>query len=177
MHAVRKYIFFLLLIGLFWASCKKDSASPQTSALSASPLKVNTDSIGFGLPGKYSNWIPLATYKNNILTIGGYSNPTPGQPSFAWSFYMKFYAKTTGTYLLSTKDTGCIDEVEYMKGSVGAFAYYTDSVYTGKVILTELDTIHHLASGTFWYAIRQHPPYLVYSIDSIQDGVFANITW
>ncbi len=58
------------------------------------------------------------------------------------------HARQIGVYLLSNKDRGGQSENDGRGGSAG---WTTDSTHTGQVTLTELDTIHHIASGTFWY--------------------------
>ena len=168
MKGAKKYLFFLFLIVVIFYSCKKDTPTP--------PNHINTPRDTFG----YNNFIfweyQLSAndmnYKNGVLNLtvsywGGSETIT--------YIYFSIHAKQTGVYLLSNKDTGKFGTI--FDADIRHW-WFTDSKDTGKVTLTELDTINHIASGTFWYTAKlgQGDTAFVMPYTSVDNGFFT-LNW
>jgi hypothetical protein len=152
--------FFLIFIltATFFISCKKN--------VTELPPATQTGANTFGAKVDGSFWVPQgfgivptaplleATYLPNrdfYLYARNFSS-SPTETEF--EFLLKG-ARTTGTYLLNT-------DVGY-PSTAANYGYYvqrrvtplnewvTSSQYTGSVILTRVDTIAHIVSGTFQF--------------------------
>ncbi len=182
MNKGRIYLFILLLIGVIYISCEnKIAVAPvtPTNTNTKAPIVYGSPAWGFN-GGNYLLYDYLAsyevTYKNNILVIS-LDGTIEGAswPNAYWT--IQFYAKETGTYILSNKNIGQYSWSELFGGHYTNGSFNTDSIHTGKVTLTVLDTINHVVSGTFWYACEEQAPTVNGGVDSVTNGYFTNLKW
>lgn len=159
------YLLVLFFVGMLWASCKKDSVAPVNNS------RLPTDTFGYnGI--NFKGALPFLVYQNSVLTVN--ISRWVGSET-VWGMNFSIHARQTGVYLLSNKDKG--EESEHY--GAGAWAgWTTDSTHTGQVTLTELDTIHHIASGTFWYndTIETNSSPYVPRVSQVKNGFFT-ATW
>ena len=174
MNKAIRNLFILLFIDLIYISCDKKVANP------AAPPTIPAPEVGFDNGGNIEDTNSESstfggysiTYTDNLIRIYASYDPYDS-PHGSPAINIKFYAKTIGTYILSNKDSCTFiysNNLHYVE-------YYTDSVHTGKVILTQLDTVNHLASGTFWFACEMQYPNVNGGIDTLTNGYFTNLKW
>lgn len=83
-------------------------------------------------------------------------------------------AKNTGTYLLSAFPMNYA-YTSWHVSSLNAFSYQTDSVRTGSINIKKLDTVNHIAIGTFNFTAEEQLP-LRYGNSLTLNGSF-NLKW
>jgi len=163
---MKKLFWILIFFGVVLVACDKKVVYPP---ISPSPVtKISPSLISF------DNWsanVDGITYKHNELAFQCDVNFQ--SPDYYVS--VSFYTKTTGVYILSNKNSAAYSAL-YPTYNLYKY-YYTDSIHTGIVTLTELDTINHLASGAFWFAAEEQSPTVNGGIDSVKYGYFTNLTW
>jgi hypothetical protein len=171
MNKRRNYLLVLLLIGLIYISCDKLVDYPPSANPTVSVSPNVTTSMSWLYGGIAS---PIISYRHDTIHIYGYHDTVEsGVGTVSWAITLNFHAKTTGTYLLSNKNRG-----EYfIEANAVPRYYFTDSVHAGTVILTELDTINHVASGTFSFACEMQNPNVNGGLDSVKNGYFTYLKW
>ncbi|HTA27071.1 MAG TPA: hypothetical protein VK809_04750 [Bacteroidia bacterium] len=179
MNQAKNYLFILAFVGLAWGSCDKKPVSPPsttTTVTNNTTATTPTPAIGF------DSWADITDPNSfriidssNIISVWGSVNYGP---SGAYGFIIKFYAKSQGIYLLSNKNNGSYSEGGWSPShGFWSINYYTDSIYIGKVTLTELDTINHVASGTFYFNCEEQYLTINGGLDSVTNGYFTNLKW
>jgi len=154
------------LILLFVISCKKDSTTSSTSSISV------TISNSVGDNGTFSFTPQTVKYSNGSFSFYGTSAVNSGGGcggSLSLSFGFK--GKTPGTYIIngSTGSSGfCSNASVY---------YATDSANTGTVNVTALDTVNHIASGTFNFKADEQQPFYHNGAATLSNGSFSNVKW
>ncbi len=162
-----------------WISCDKKvvyPASTNSTLNNNSSTKTPTDTTNcdWGFNGlKFTSCgagdisCSMDTFSITVGTgvLGDYSS----------TFNITFSAKNTGVYILSNKNFGTYNFDNYQ---VYYFSYYvTDSIHTGVLTLTKLDTINHYISGTYSYACEEQRPSVNGGIDSVKNGFFTDFKW
>ncbi|MDQ2770011.1 MAG: DUF6252 family protein [Bacteroidota bacterium] len=143
---MRTYLFLSLAAVLFTAACKKDG--PEAGLPAATQEGKNTfgclvDGQLFvplppaGINSSHREPLEASLYRTDIL-VSGRGN---GYVDFALR-----NAFRPGTYNLGETYTGSSGRYE-----ISAGAYYTNTVYTGTVTLTRIDTVAKIAAGTFQF--------------------------
>jgi hypothetical protein len=182
MNKLVSYLLILFFIGLIYISCDKEVVYPPLDTIS--PTTVGFDNVGNIVtsdnPISYEFGSYSLTYKNNVVVFFASYDPVESIDAI-YSVNIKFHAKTTGTYLLSNKDSGIYtySEPRYYYYS----NYYTDSIHTGTIKLTLLDTVNHVASGTFsfvaesQYGITSGDTIRSLETDTVTNGYFNYLKW
>ncbi len=181
MNQAKNYLFVLLFAAIVGVSCDKKVVYPETAA----SIATTQPAIVYGSPDvsfngiDYTNLWPATTYgityTGNVLFVSlYYSWDGPGTGEY---WYIQLHAKDTGTYLLSNKNIGYFENTVKNSSTFTSYIYCTDSIHTGKVTLTVLDTINHVASGTCSYAGEMQSPTVNGDVASIKNGFFTNLKW
>ena len=166
----------MIFFGMVFGGCDKKVVYPAVTTINAPTLPILYNLIGYdgiSIPdqgGYYS-----LTHSSDCFVI--YCDYYPGRSGYwIYSFTIKFYAKNTGIYVLSNINTGKYYEYN-VNNPPYSYNFSTDSIHTGIVTLTKLDTINHLLSGTFWYAAEEQSPTLNGGVDTLKNGYFTNLRW
>jgi hypothetical protein len=168
----------LLLSGIIWISCDKKVVYPpvtQTNSIGDTAKQywgyggdAYSTRSGSSYIGTWSSSIKVS--QDTFFISGGlvfYASRGWGN-----SISLKFYAKGTGAYILSNKNTGTY----FTSYPVRTF-YGTDSIHTGILTLTKLDTVNHYISGTFWFSSEMYYPSVNGMLDTVRNGYFTNFKW
>lgn len=170
------YLLVLFFIEMSGISCKdKQVQPPVVYANNTLYATMNESIIANGMyvfaprHVKYSG-DTLSLYAINITDSG-----SACQGTIALGIYV--YARHTGVYALGNFNTNYAFNSAYGFCSLNSFAYYTDSVHTGSINITLLDTIHHLVSGTFSFTPEMQQPLRNEGTETISNGHFSNVSW
>ena len=133
------------------SACNKIHVEPSLPA----ETQIGAKTFGCKVNGKV--WVPRVTFPINGLTGGWYEG------------YVYIYAKRVknntnqylyigrenvtkpGTYLLNNSDTQQVNFTDFNNHC----DYYTDSLNTGRLTITRLDTINGIISGRFDFKVKQ----------------------
>lgn len=185
MNKTRHYLVALLLIGLIYISCENKIAVPPINPVITNKSDSTKAPFVYGpsllyLDGNgnlatpyqpFSDQYDNVSYSGSILKIYYYTFFEGN----GFSFSIEFHAVDTGVYVLSNRNTGNYT-IQYLNVTLNTIAYYTDSVHTGRVALTLLDTINHVASGTFSYTSEEQSP-IVNGGSRYDHGYFTDLRW
>jgi hypothetical protein len=168
-----KYLAAALFIAfstLFLYSCE-DKAVPTPSQIK-SPAKATSAAILTISWWDTANYkIQSVTYADRILSINGLDS----MRGTGNQFTMSLKATNPGTYTLSYSNTAYLSWIYYNSMAFPPWCA-TDSTHTGIVDLTTLDTINHLASGTFRFKGLYHCANYPDTVANVS-GSFSNLTW
>lgn len=161
------------------------SASATPPANVSKPL---ADTLGYNGQG-WGTWSSNEigpwnlSYKKGLLTVEYVYNL---DYMYQQAISFQIYAKTTGSYLLSNKYKGTYATCSSPNQYPPFFwtTYTTDSIHTGMVTLTKLDTVNKISSGTFWFAaatkdtLKTHnnKDSIISVADTINNGFFT-LAW
>ena len=165
----RKKWIILVFITILCFSCEKKQATPPiTYPNNAIIATVNATWMGSTSTYVYT---PLSVnFSEGIISIKGiYADNTGGE---VLGIYI--HAKQVGTYPLSSYNYAFVEP--WSNGSPNSFSFYTDSLYTGTVNLTEFDTINHLIDGTFSFAADMQQPIRDDGTATVTNGLLKNLT-
>ncbi len=183
MNQAKNYLFILLFAAIVGVSCDKKVVYPPSDILSNTTVGFDNGGniVTSNNPVSYSYGSYSLTYKNNVLVIYASYDPVESIDG-TYSVNIKLYTKSTGKYILSNKDSGIYsyDEPRYNY----YVNYYTDSLHTGIVNLTLLDTINHVASGTFSFVaeskfgiVNGNDTIPNIETDTVTNGYFNYLRW
>ena len=178
------YTTSLLFIGLLSLyCCKKDTIPPITPITSTGLFSAKVDTTSFSsdpfsidsLTGQY-----LGTYASIVggttpqLSVIGQKNNPNDTSHTSISFFTATVALGRYTSALPVSAPGFCD-FKYARGIVGnEVVWHTDGPDSGSVIITKLDTINKLVSGTFSFtafSVSASPATHV-----ITQGVFTDVS-
>ena len=141
--------YLLLLIGIIFCltSCKKDKDKKPVARLDIFECKVNGQ---LWLPEVSNAWIENkleSSYQSGVFSVS--ARKKRGLPNpISEKIYYSGYFFTTGEYEL----TGWPHDMSFSKildNSLHIFR--TDSLHTGKVTITKVDTVAGIIAGTFYF--------------------------
>lgn len=150
-----KKLVFPLLILAFAASCKKEvNELPPATQTGANTFgaRVNNDlwvPQGFG-PFPADNLLTVVKAGNDIKIRAQNLSRSPNETEF--DILIKGVTQT-GTYFLNTDVTHPSSSASYAyfvkRNLTPQNEWITSSAYSGTVIITRIDTVNHVVSGTF----------------------------
>ncbi len=159
----------LLLTGLIYVSCETKQASLPTvypsNSIVATISKSDVDD------GTYVYNSNSVKFQGDTLAIYGKASEDGGVEIIG----IYIYAKQPGTYLLSNHNYAMTSE--YGFASLNSFTFYTDSIHTGTVMLTKLDTVNHIVEGTFSFTPEAQQPIPNFGAENVTNGLLNNVTW
>jgi hypothetical protein len=158
-------IFSFALLLLIINSCEKKTTPSPTGPIVAT--------IGNSLADNGTFYFQPIWVKFSGDTFSFYSRCTDNAEEV--EVYLCVKTKIPGTFLLSASNYAFNGASG--SGSLIGFAYYTDSTHTGSVTVTKLDTINHIASGSFKFTAEEQEPSRNGGTDNLSNGSFTNLTW
>lgn len=163
------YLFGIFLIGLIYGSCKKEVAYPPGSYPNNTIVATVTGSIAES--GTFIYTPQNCSYSKGILSIGG--SCTVYEEVNTLGLYV--HAKQVGTYTLSMYNSAGTGGSG--SGSQVVIGYSTDSLRTGILTLTKLDTINKIVAGTFNFIAEEQYPFMGGGTETTTNGYVTNLTW
>jgi hypothetical protein len=150
----------ITLIVLF-GSCSK----PTTAAVVAAAGLGSFNATAF---------LPAGSYNNGVYTITGSITTAPLQ-----SIAISTLGKTTGTYTLNSGIAANGSNAIYATGPTTSnlTKFRTDTLDTGTLTITAMDTVKKIMSGTFSFRARQFSPTASAATVTVTNGNFANLKW
>jgi hypothetical protein len=156
----------ITLIVLF-GSCSK----PTTAAVVAA---AGLGSFNATVNGTATAFLPAGSYNNGVYTITGSITTAPLQ-----SIAISTLGKTTGTYTLNSGIAANGSNAIYATGPTTSnlTKFRTDTLDTGTLTITAMDTVKKIMSGTFSFRARQFSPTASAATVTVTNGNFANLKW
>lgn len=173
MYKSASYLPILFLIGLIYSSCEDKQAIPPDPYPNNTIAATLGENPGTG-PGRFIYTPQEVKFSGDTLSIYA-AIITGADGGCSGTEYLGIYihAKQTGTYILSNLNYAIVGEFGFC--SLNSFGYSTDSIHTGMVNLTTLDTINHITSGTFSFV--GFALYPLVGTDTVTNGIINNVTW
>jgi hypothetical protein len=164
-------VFFICSLIIF-NSCKKDGLANGAPI----PLKPIAATVSGSMAdnGTFNYYPKSVTFLHDTLSILAVDTiPQSNQTCDGFEQIMLiFKAKSTGSIALAY---GSVTTYGYC--SMNSFWYTTDSTHTGSVNVTMLDTINHIASGTFSFSGEMQTPMRYGGTNTVSNGSFNKIKW
>jgi hypothetical protein len=159
--------FFVFSLVIF-SSCKKDGPI-EAGILAAKPISAIVDGA------RIFYYAETVSFIGDVFSFYAIDTINKGSQCEGYEIIsISFKAKTTGNSIqLSNNGATSVSSGGYC--SMIGFWYTTDSIHKGYVNLTELDTINHIASGTFSFTAEMQSPVRYGGIDTVTNGAFVNL--
>ena len=148
-----KYLILLSALSLLLSACIKTHVEPNLL-----PPETQTGKNTFGCRVNGKAWLPIVPFPANCLTGGLYQG-------YVYIYVKRDKDKTdqylyigrenvtgVGTYLLNNSYKPEVHLTDFTNNC----NYYTDSLNTGHLIITRLDTINGIISGRFDFKVKQN---------------------
>ena len=184
-------LFLIILTGFNFLSCSKkeqkgckdpnagnyNQSATQDDNSCSYQFSAKVDGVLFGNSAPSGNLI--VQYGNENFSVLAYDSRISGEVIKQIAI---FYSPltTTGTYELNTSGTVISPKTlkfgEYIEDNGGANQkiFGTDSTHTGTLVITKLDTINRLISGTFNFTALQDGGTAVINVT---DGQFTDLEY
>ncbi len=169
------YLFILFFVEMLLASCEDKQAKPPIVYPNNTVIVV----VNGGVTDAYTHVYTPQHVKFSGDTLSIYAALITGGGNACdggtIALGMEVYARRAGIYTLNNYNQAFTAEFGFC--SPNSFAYYTDSIHTGSINITLLDTIRHIVSGTFNFTAEMQQPMRNGGTETISKGIINNVTW
>jgi hypothetical protein len=148
-------------------SCSK----PTPAAIVAA---AGLGSFNATVNGTATSFLPAGSHNSGVYTITGSISTAPLQ-----SIAISTLGKTTGTYTLNSGIGTNGSNAIYATGPTTSnlTKFRTDTLDTGTLTITAMDTVKKVMSGTFSFTAKQFSPTASAATVTVTNGNFTNLKW